>query len=193
MPIYDILEATLQTLLRKWDGTFLDRLDFGHWLEDRVLTASIRVSLREQTKSLRSTRKLKSGNVAAAVLHLRTGELIPSIATSKPVPIPDPTTKSQGPDPITGLGGHYEPLKHLGYSRHYDSEFKILSDITDQLLQRPGNPAGSLHLFTEREACPSCYYVLSQFMKRFPGISARFYSIDPERWLGLRVPKVGSR
>ncbi len=158
----------------------------GAWLEDTIVTATIRSKLASEAERLRSAHigDSKRGNAAAAELHLDDGITITRGATSKPLPIPAPPTRKEGPDPNTGLGGHYQPLVHLGYERNVDSEFKLLSTLTDALLLR--RVAGHLHLYTERMACASCYHVLSQFLERFPSVSVRFYSSKPGRWLGLR-------
>lgn len=55
------------------------------------------------------------------------------------------------------------------YSRIYDSEYKILSDIDRQL---NGNTAttGKILLFTEKECCDSCTDVIIQFSEKYPNI-----------------------
>jgi hypothetical protein len=161
----------------------------GNWLEDTVLTAHIRSKLALKTRQARGQylKHARRGNVAAAELHLDIGTNILQVATSQPDPVKPPRTFAEGPDPATGLGGHYDPIDHRGFPRNVDSEYKILTVMTDELLaHKLYEPTGFLHLFTERIACPSCYHVLSQFLERFPGICVRFYSDLPGRWLGLR-------
>lgn len=113
------------------------------------------------------------GNAAAAELTLDDGTRLSSEATSKKAPMDAPRTRAQGADPVTGKGGHYEPTTHADetWVRSPDSEFKILTDLTDQLLAAGQQaPTGRLTLYTEMVPCGSCAAVLRQFQERFPGI-----------------------
>lgn len=64
---------------------------------------------------------------------------------------------------------HAPNINWKPYSRIYDSEYKILSDIDRQL---KGNTAatGKILLFTEKECCDSCTDVIIQFCERYPNI-----------------------
>lgn len=119
------------------------------------------------------------GNAAAAELTLDDGTRLTSKATSKAQPMEQPHTASMGPDPSTGRGGYYEPTAHAdeGWVRLYDSEYKILSDLTDQL-RAAGmkDPSGTLRLYTERAPCDSCASILREFQSRYPHVRIEVYN-----------------
>lgn len=56
-----------------------------------------------------------------------------------------------------------------GYSRIWDSEYKILNDIADRLGENV-NAAGTIKLFTDRIPCPSCSRVINKFMDKYPNV-----------------------
>jgi len=57
-----------------------------------------------------------------------------------------------------------------GHSRAYDTEYKILEEVALRYFQTP-EVQGNINLWTEREPCASCYYVIEQFGRRFPNIT----------------------
>ncbi|MGL4772327.1 MAG: deaminase domain-containing protein [Clostridium sp.] len=57
-----------------------------------------------------------------------------------------------------------------GYTRENDSEKKILEEIHNQIENKILKESGELTLCTKWEPCPSCYYVLSQFIKEHPKV-----------------------
>ncbi|AFC33316.1 Rhs core protein [Paenibacillus mucilaginosus 3016] len=62
------------------------------------------------------------------------------------------------------------------YSRKWDTEFKIIEDITDQLKAlKPEQRKGSIDIYTDREPCASCGPILEQFKARFPDIQVNVY------------------
>lgn len=77
-------------------------------------------------------------------------------------------------DPVTVKGGYYDPTTHADetWVRSPDSEFKILTDLTDHLVASGKQaPAGRQTLYTEMAPCGSCASVLRQFQVRFPATS----------------------
>lgn len=113
------------------------------------------------------------GNAAVVELTLDDGTRLQSKATSQKRPMDRPRRASEGPDPSSGRGGHYEPTAHANqdWVRETDAEFKILSDLTDQINELGiQHPVGELRLYTEREPCDSCKRIIKAFSARFPGI-----------------------
>ncbi|GAB1534358.1 MULTISPECIES: deaminase domain-containing protein [Brevibacillus] len=53
--------------------------------------------------------------------------------------------------------------------RDDDTEFKILNNIAKDLGDRP-ETKGKITLFTEKDTCGSCNYVISQFKEKYPNI-----------------------
>lgn len=167
------------------DGAELKALAEAGTADAIAAAASILAKERLSTEAagLRSTYLKRKpapdgGNAAVAELTLDDGTRLASQATSKKVPMDRPRSASDGPDPVTGQGGHYEPTTHQGdYVRRYDSEYKILSDLTDQLATAGREDAsGVVSLYTERAPCDSCLSVIQQFERRFPGIKVRVFS-----------------
>jgi hypothetical protein len=65
----------------------------------------------------------------------------------------------------------FTPLQNRGFvPTDNDSEVKILEEIARGL---PQDATGTIHLYTERPACPSCRAVIKQFRERFQGIELR--------------------
>ncbi|MFU2077447.1 deaminase domain-containing protein [Avibacterium endocarditidis] len=58
--------------------------------------------------------------------------------------------------------------------RKTDSEYKILSNLADQLGTNIG-AKGQITIFTERPACKSCLGVAEQFNKRYPNIKVNIF------------------
>ncbi|MFA9499536.1 deaminase domain-containing protein [Mannheimia sp. E30BD] len=66
--------------------------------------------------------------------------------------------------------------------RNTDSEYKILSNLADNL----GNnfdSKGEITIFTERRACQSCLGVITQFKERYPNIKINVISNENEKIL----------
>lgn len=70
-----------------------------------------------------------------------------------------------------------------GYNRINDSEKKILEEIHNMIQKKEILDWGELVLYSMWEPCPSCYYVISQFMKKYPNIQVKveFYKEYGER------------
>lgn len=58
----------------------------------------------------------------------------------------------------------------IGYNRVNDSEKKILEEINKQIEAKIIKSEGDLILYSKWEPCPSCYFVISQFCKKYPKI-----------------------
>ncbi|WGE34826.1 MULTISPECIES: deaminase domain-containing protein [Actinobacillus] len=58
--------------------------------------------------------------------------------------------------------------------RKTDSEYKILSNLADQLGSK-AQAKGQVIIFTERPACISCLGVAEQFNKRYPNIKINIF------------------
>jgi len=61
----------------------------------------------------------------------------------------------------------------VGYNRVNDSEKKILEEIHKQIETKMLKNKGTLILYSKWEPCPSCYYVISQFCKKYPNIKVQ--------------------
>lgn len=59
----------------------------------------------------------------------------------------------------------------IGYNRINDSEKKILEKIHKLIEDGILSDEGPIILYSKWEPCPSCYYVISQFIKKHPKIS----------------------
>ena len=66
--------------------------------------------------------------------------------------------------------------RHRGdlIDRRVDSEYKILSNLADQLGSNR-QAKGQVTIFTERPACLSCLGVVDQFTKRYPNIKVNVF------------------
>ncbi|MBY0756845.1 hypothetical protein K5V21_15480 [Clostridium sardiniense] len=60
-----------------------------------------------------------------------------------------------------------------GYNRVNDSEKKILEEIDKQIEGKILKNEGNLILYSKWEPCPSCYFVISQFCKKYPNIKVQ--------------------
>lgn len=58
----------------------------------------------------------------------------------------------------------------IGYKRKFDSEKKILEEIHKQIEEKRLKEDGNLILYSRWEPCPSCYFVISQFLKIHPNV-----------------------
>jgi hypothetical protein len=58
----------------------------------------------------------------------------------------------------------------VGYNRVNDAEKKILEEIHKQIEKKVLKNEGNLAIYSKWEPCPSCYYVMDQFMKKHPYI-----------------------
>lgn len=61
----------------------------------------------------------------------------------------------------------------IGYNRVNDSEKKIFEEIHRQIQAKEVEDKGELILYTKWEPCPSCYYVISQFCKKYSNINVK--------------------
>ena len=61
----------------------------------------------------------------------------------------------------------------IGYNRVNDSEKKIFEYINKKIEHKELNPEGNLTLYTKWQPCPSCYYVISQFINKYPKIDIK--------------------
>lgn len=61
----------------------------------------------------------------------------------------------------------------IGYKRVNDSEKKILEEIHKQIESKELKDKGNLILYSKWEPCPSCYFVISQFCKKYPNIKVQ--------------------
>lgn len=59
----------------------------------------------------------------------------------------------------------------IGYNRVNDSEKKIIEEINNLIGLGKIPSEGDLVLYSKWEPCPSCYYVISQFIKKYPNIN----------------------
>ena len=61
----------------------------------------------------------------------------------------------------------------IGYNRINDSEKKILEKIHKLIENGSLHDEGELILYSKWEPCPSCYYVINQFIKKYPKIKLK--------------------
>ena len=61
----------------------------------------------------------------------------------------------------------------IGYNRINDSEKKILEKIHKLIENGSLHDEGELILYSKWEPCPSCYYVISQFIKKYPKVNLK--------------------
>lgn len=61
----------------------------------------------------------------------------------------------------------------IGYNRVNDSEKKIFEKIHKLIDNGSLTDEGQLILYSKWEPCPSCYYVISQFIKKYPKINLK--------------------
>ncbi|HHE3577036.1 deaminase domain-containing protein [Pasteurella multocida] len=122
----------------------------------------------------------KSGNVAVAKIDIE-GLNIKQLAGH-----------SRIDKPMRGFIGskdskfHYLFLEPKGggalIPRNTDSEYKILSNLAEQLGDNP-LAKGNVTIFTERRACVSCLGVIKQFEQRYPNVKLNIISNENEKIL----------
>ena len=61
----------------------------------------------------------------------------------------------------------------IGYNRINDSEKKILEKIHELIKDGSLSDEGQFVLYSKWEPCPSCYYVISQFIKKYPKVNLK--------------------
>ena len=61
----------------------------------------------------------------------------------------------------------------IGYDRINDSEKKIFEAIHQKIQAKEVKDHGKLTLYSKWEPCQSCYFVISQFIKRYPEIDVQ--------------------
>lgn len=61
----------------------------------------------------------------------------------------------------------------IGYDRINDSEKKIFEAIHQKIQAKEVKDYGKLTLYSKWEPCQSCYFVISQFIKRYPEIDVQ--------------------
>ena len=61
----------------------------------------------------------------------------------------------------------------VGYNRINDSEKKILEEINRRLEEGTLKDNGELTIYSKWEPCDSCYYVMSQFLDKYPKIKIK--------------------
>lgn len=61
----------------------------------------------------------------------------------------------------------------IGYKRVNDSEKKIFEEINSKIENKLLKDEGELILYSKWEPCQSCYYVISQFCKKYPKIKVK--------------------
>ncbi|WP_445344068.1 deaminase domain-containing protein [Clostridium septicum] len=64
------------------------------------------------------------------------------------------------------------------WNRNVDTEFKIIEDTSGKLGDNV-NAKGNITLYTDLYPCPSCQYVIEQFMKKYSNIKVDIiYELD---------------
>ena len=61
----------------------------------------------------------------------------------------------------------------IGYNRVNDNEKKIIEEIHKLITKGKLKAEGDFTLYSKWEPCPSCYYVISQFIKKYPKINLK--------------------
>lgn len=61
----------------------------------------------------------------------------------------------------------------IGYNRVNDSEKKIIEEVCKQIESNELSDSGEFILYSKWEPCPSCYYIISQFCKKYPKINVK--------------------
>jgi hypothetical protein len=127
----------------------------------------VRKYLRDNANLIRKIylkKPFPKGNVTVIEIHLANGRAFSTGATSR---AKSPTSKPK----LKSEGGQFEPIRD-SYSKRLmdtDAEYKALSAIANTLdLFERYQQKGKLYLYTEREPCESCNYVLQQFKNKYP-------------------------
>ena len=150
-------EKVVKDLSKKPTGSVLMIPDYRHQLSEARSTLSPKLQ--------------RSGNAAVAQIN------IDGLTTRKLVGHSQ-IDKAQGS--FVGQGEtKFESLKLPNkkgdlIDRRVDSEYKILSNLADQLGSNR-QAKGQVTIFTERPACLSCLGVVDQFIKRYPNIKVNVF------------------
>ena len=150
-------EKVVKDLSKKPTGSVLMIPDYRHQLSEARSTLSPKLQ--------------RSGNAAVAQIN------IDGLTTRKLVSHSQ-IDKAQGS--FVGQGEtKFESLKLPNkkgdlIDRRVDSEYKILSNLADQLGSNR-QAKGQVTIFTERPACLSCLGVVDQFTKRYPNIKVNVF------------------
>ena len=150
-------EKVVKDLSKKPTGSVLMIPDYRHQLSEARSTLSPKLQ--------------RSGNAAVAQIN------IDGLTTRKLVGHSQ-IDKAQGS--FVGQGEtKFESLKLPNkkgdlIDRRVDSEYKILSNLADQLGSNR-QAKGQVTIFTERPACLSCLGVVDQFTKRYPNIKVNVF------------------
>ena len=150
-------EKVVKDLSKKTTGSVLMIPDYRHQLSEARSTLSPKLQ--------------RSGNAAVAQIN------IDGLTTRKLVGHSQ-IDKAQGS--FVGQGEtKFESLKLPNkkgdlIDRRVDSEYKILSNLADQLGSNR-QAKGQVTIFTERPACLSCLGVVDQFIKRYPNIKVNVF------------------
>jgi The BURPS668_1122 family of deaminases len=128
----------------------------------------IRESMRQNASQFRAThlgKPFPKGNVALTEIYLSDGTSFGTGSTSRVSGLaPKPLPKSQG--------GQFEPTidSHTKRVMDTDSEYKVLSETSEQLGQPNSKANGKAYLYTERKPCESCDGIIQQFKEKHPNI-----------------------
>lgn len=128
----------------------------------------IREGMRQSASRFRKTylsKPFPKGNVALTEVYLSDGVSFGTGSSSRvPGLAQKPLPKSQG--------GHFEPTidSHTRRIMDTDSEYKVLSEVSEQLSQKDPQASGRAYLYTERKPCESCNRIIQQFNERYPNI-----------------------
>ena len=150
-------EKVVKDLSKKPTGSVLMIPDYRHQLSEARSTLSPKLQ--------------RSGNAAVAQIN------IDGLTTRKLIGHSQ-IDKAQGS--FVGQGEtKFESLKLPNkkgdlIDRRVDSEYKILSNLADQLGSNR-QAKGQVTIFTERPACLSCLGVVDQFIKRYPNIKVNVF------------------
>ncbi|OOF39704.1 hypothetical protein BKK49_07490 [Rodentibacter rarus] len=130
------------------------------------------MKLAEARDSLPSNSRLKNeGNVAIARIFIE-GLETKVLAGHSRINLPQGNFVGRGKTEFNSL--KLPNKKGEIIDRKTDSEYKIFSNLADQL----GNnfqAKGQVTIFTERPACVSCLGVADQFNKRYPNIKLNIF------------------
>ncbi|NQF15961.1 hypothetical protein HPY31_18865 [Brevibacillus sp. HB1.3] len=78
--------------------------------------------------------------------------------------------ESENPEDIVFNATKAPDLLGEEFKRVADSEYKILNDLANKIGDNL-NATGKVKIFTERDTCGSCNYIISQFKERYRKIT----------------------
>lgn len=110
------------------------------------------------TGSIRQSLGIEGRNVAVAEAHINGQNQMLTSVSGKASP---PGTVATPSKPV------FTTRSTGAITRAFDSEVKILEDLARRLSP---SAKGTVSIFTERPACPSCRSVIRQFEQRFPAV-----------------------